>query len=420
MNESRARMLVLWLSFVAFVLSFAAWLQFGILGVKIQQEFSLSDQQLGLLGTVALLNGAIWRLPFGMLADLWGGKLTMILLVAVSALASFLVPFAYDYPTMLAVAFLVGIAGNGFTIGSAWNAAWFPKNQQGFAMGFFGMGNVGASVTKTIGPALIAIVPAAGLLGGFVPGGWRFIPFLYGVLLTLMTVALFFAPSPDRKPAQGRPFMKMIAPLGQARVWRFSLYYVVSFGAYIALATALPKFFVDVYGMSLTEAGFLTLPFVYASSLLRPFGGWLSDLFGPRRVTVAVFALGMLFAAILFVPMNVVLFTILVTFLGVTQGIGKASTIKYVPVYYPNDVGTVVGLVGALGALGGAFMPASFAWLKVETGMPQSMFWVVFGVTGISLGLLGFAVAGIRREEGLRKQTGELRPEHSMAVEAAR
>jgi NNP family nitrate/nitrite transporter-like MFS transporter len=180
MTESRARMLVLWLSFIAFVLSFAAWLMFGILGVKIQQEFGLTDQQIGLLGTVALLNGAIWRLPLGMLADLWGGKLTMFLLVVVAAIASFLVPFAHDYPTILAVAFLVGIAGNSFTIGTAWNAAWFPKDQQGFAMGFFGMGNVGAVVTKMIGPALIAIVPAAGLLGGFVPGGWRFIPFLYG------------------------------------------------------------------------------------------------------------------------------------------------------------------------------------------------------------------------------------------------
>ena len=410
MNEPRARMVVLWLSFIAFVLSFAAWLMFGILGVKIQEEFHLTDQQLGLLGTVALLNGAIWRLPFGMLADLWGGKLTMFLLVVVSAIASFLVPFAHDYPTMLAAAFFVGNAGNGITSGSASNAAWFPKNQQGCAMGFFGMGNVGASVTKMIGPALIALVPAAGLLGGFVPGGWRFIPFLYGILLTLTAGALLFAPSPDRKPAQGRSFVTMLVPLGQARVWRFSLYYVVAFGAYIALATALPKYFVDVYGVPLKEAGFLTLPFVFASSLLRPFGGWLSDLFGPRRVTMTVFACGMLFAAMLFVPMNLVLFTVVVTLLGVTQGIGKASTIKYVPVYYPKDVGAVVGLVGALGALGGAFMPATFAWLKGATGIPQSMFWVICGVTGISLGLLAFAVAGIRRQER-SQQKDEVRTE---------
>ena len=64
MNETRARTLVLTLSFIAFVLSFAAWLMFGVLGVKIQEEFGLTDMQLGLLGTIALINGSIWRLPF--------------------------------------------------------------------------------------------------------------------------------------------------------------------------------------------------------------------------------------------------------------------------------------------------------------------------------------------------------------------
>jgi MFS transporter, NNP family, nitrate/nitrite transporter len=413
MNETRARTLVLSLSFIAFVLSFAAWLMFGVLGVKIQEEFGLTDMQLGLLVTIALLNGSIWRLPFGMLADRWGGKRTMFMLVAFSALASLLVPFAYDYPTLLIAAFLVGMAGTGFTIGSAWNAAWFPKNQQGFAMGFFGMGNVGASVTKIIGPGLIAVVPAAGYLGGFVPGGWRFVPFLYGILLIFSAISLLFAPSPDRKPAQGRSLVKMMAPLKQPRVWRFSLYYVVAFGAYIALCSTLPKFFMAVYKIDLQLASNLTLPFIFASSLLRPLGGWLSDLFGPRRVTITVFSLGSLFAALLFVPMSLPLFTILVTLLGLTQGIGKASTIKYVPVYYPNDVGAVVGLVGALGALGGAAMPVTFAWLKEATGIPQSMFWVVCGVNAISLALLGFAVAGIRREERRQIETP------SMAVQPA-
>ena len=69
-------------------------------------------------------------------------------------------------------------------------------------------------------------------------------------------------------------------------------------------------------------------------------------------------------------------FTILVTLLGVTQGIGKASTIKYVPVYYPKDVGAVVGLVGALRAAGGSRKCRDVRVAKGTTGLPQSMFWV--------------------------------------------
>ena len=72
------------------------------------------DQQLGLLGIKLRLN-AIRRFAVRHARRSLGGKLTMFLLVVVSAIASFLVPFAHDYPTMLGVAFLVGIAGNGFT-----------------------------------------------------------------------------------------------------------------------------------------------------------------------------------------------------------------------------------------------------------------------------------------------------------------
>lgn len=397
-NESRQRLAVLWLSLVAFTLSFAAWLMFGVLGIPIQREYGLSDIELGWLSAIAILNGAIWRLPLGMLADRIGGKATFLGLLVFSSFSAFLVPFARDFTTLLCVAFLVGIAGNGFSVGSAWNAAWFPPAQQGFAMGLFGAGNVGASVTKLIGPTIIALVPASGLLGGLIPGGWRFVPFLYGILLFLAAVALLlYAPSPDRKPATGRKLAAMLEPLKQVRVWRFSLYYVVVFGTYVAMSAWLPKYFVSVYDVPLGTAALLTTPFIFASSLLRPLGGWLSDIYGPRVVTTAVFVCGALCSLLLFFPMGVAPFTVLITLLGVTQGIGKASTIKYIPVYYPKDVGTVVGLVGSLGALGGFFMPPLFAWMNQLTGQPQSMFWIIFAITAVSLGFLRLAVATIER-----------------------
>src|SRR5262249_28174039 len=153
-------------------------------------------------------------------------------------------------------------------------------------------------------------------------------------------------------------------------------YYVVVFGAYVALSAWLPNYYVTTYGVTLRTASLLTALFIFPASLLRPLGGWLSDLYGPRTVTHAVFS-GMLLATIpLCLPssllsLNVWMFATLTVLVGIGMGIGKASVYKYIPNYFPNDVGAVGGLVGMLGALGGFFLPKAFGWLGRATGFPQ-------------------------------------------------
>ncbi|MHB1308536.1 MAG: MFS transporter, partial [Limisphaerales bacterium] len=215
---------VLTLSTTAFTLMFAVWLMFGVLGIPIREEFGLSEVQFGWLTAIAILNGSIWRLLFGIWTDRHGGRLVMTVLVGATAIPAFLVSRATTFTELMGYAFLVGMAGNSFSVGIAWNSAWFPRNRQGFALGVFGAGNVGASVTKFIGPGLIALVPVAGWFGGWVPGGWRFVPFLYGFLLLAMAAALWFlSPAQDHRPGAGRPLGELLRPLRQVRVWRFSL-----------------------------------------------------------------------------------------------------------------------------------------------------------------------------------------------------
>lgn len=381
-RERRQRLQVLTLSTIAFTLMFAVWLMFGVLGVPIRKEFGLSDVQLSWLSAVAILNGSIWRLTAGILADRYGGRVVFTAMLFLTAIPAFLVAYAStSYQALLFYAFLVGLAGNSFNVGISWNAAWFPREQQGFALGMFGAGNVGASATKFIGPALIALTPPAGYLGGVIPGGWRFVSFLYGVLLILMGLALWaFTPRVDRKPGHGRSLGEMLRPLRYVRVWRFSLYYVVVFGAYVALSSWLPKYYVDVFGLPLHEAALLTALFIFPASLLRPVGGYLSDRFGARRIMYWTFGLMLLASGVLMMPwhMSVGLFTVLVFMIGIWMGIGKAAVYKHVAVYFPKDVGAVGGLVGMLGALGGFYLPPFFAYAQVLTGMPQSTFGVLF------------------------------------------
>lgn len=402
--ERSKRLRVMWLSFFGFTMLFGAWMMFGVLGMPIRTEMNLSKSDFAWLVATAILSGSLFRMPFGILADRHGGKLVFCWTLLITAVGALLVSQAQTFPQLLVFAFIVGLAGNGFAVGSTWNAAWFPRHQQGFAMGLFGAGNVGASITKFIGPGLIVLVPVP-LLGGLVPGGWRFVPFLYAVLLVGMAVLVWYGtPTPDRKPGVGRTLGDMLKPLQDIRVWRFSLYYVVVFGAYVAMASWLPRYYVDVYGLPLASAALITTPFILASSLLRPLGGYLSDRYGARPVTYGVFILTVLAAAALSFPIaSVTVFTALVFVIGIAQGIGKASTVKYVPEYYPKDVGAVVGLMGCLGGIGAFFMPPIFAYLETLTGQAQSMFWLVLTITLVSLLWLHIVVLGLRRQEANSK-----------------
>jgi len=419
---------VLGLSTAAFTLMFAVWLMLGMLSIPIKNELGLTDGQFLQLTIAAMLSGSLLRFNFGVWTDKYGGRRVLTALLLLSVVPTLLVSQVSSYPELLACAVMYGVAGNSFSVGIAWNAAWFPRTKQGFALGVFGAGNVGASVTKLVGPFLIAAVPAAGYLGGVIPGGWRFIPVMYGVLLVGMAAAVWFlSPKLDRCPGRGRKFVEMVQPLKKFRVWEYCLHYVVVFGAYVAFSNMLPLYFYKNYAVELApmlglsaetsaevgklvklsgpeyQAALAVIPgakadmayltkviglvvaflFVFPASLLRPLGGYLSDTYGPRPVMISVFVAMLISGTLLTVPLglSVVPFTALLFVLGAGMGVGKASVYKLIPDQFPHDVGAVGGLVGMLGALGGVLIPLGVAPLQAATGMPSVLFGVLLALT---------------------------------------
>lgn len=420
---------VLWLSTIAFTVLFAVWLMLGVLGLKIKADPQLmlgeaaatmsavqiqteTESRFEWLLAVSILSGALLRLNFGIWADRFGGRNMMVLLLLGCALPTAWVAYAQSYLELLVCAALFGLAGNSFSVGIAWNSAWFPAEKKGMALGVFGAGNVGASGTKllvVLVPGILTLIPAGGYWGGWIPGTWRIVPLIYaGVLIGMAAAILALCPTRDPKPAQGRLLSDMLAPLKHLRVWRLSLYYVVVFGAYVALSAWLPNYYINTFGVDLRTASLLTAVFIFPASLLRPVGGWLSDLYGPRRVTYAVF-IGMTAATLPLclpasvLPLSVWGFTALLFLVAVGMGIGKASVYKYVPNYFPHDVGAVGGLVGLLGALGGFVLPKVFGWLGRATGFPQAAFLALLVLTVASLVWLHLVV----RTTAVRQSNGE-------------
>jgi MFS transporter, NNP family, nitrate/nitrite transporter len=434
----RTRVLVL--STTAFTVMFAVWLMFGILGKPITDEFGLSEVQLSWIIAVAVLNGSLWRLPAGILADRYGGRKVMTFLLAATAVPTYLVTHAESYAMLLVLAFLLGFAGNAFSAGIAWNSAWQPREHQGFALGVFGAGNVGASVTKFIGPPIIAGTAGATYLG-FVEGGWRLVPVIYAVLLVALALTTWFVvPRRDHVPGSGQPLRAQLQPLKQMRVWRFGLYYVAVFGAYVALAAWLPTYYLDNFDVSLQTAALLTALFIFPASLLRPLGGSLSDRFGARRVMYWTFGVMLLTTGILMMPnghivivqpdgtrtehlaysMGIVPFTLLVFLLGCAMGIGKAGVFKHIPEYFPDKVGSVGGLVGMLGGLGGFFLPPLFAYTKAWFGFPSSTFFVLFVLTAVCAGWMHWTIVRMMHEDtpelaGLIEPASPVKPEEARA-----
>ena len=226
-----------------------------------------------------------------------------------------------------------------------------------------------------------------------------------------------------------------LEPLKNVQVWRFALYYFFTFGAFVALSLWLPRYLIGVYKLDIETAGMLGAAYSIPASLFRIYGGVLSDRYGARRIMYWMFGVSALITFILAYPptdyvvqsMNgplhfhmatgVVTFTCLIFVLGFFMSLGKAAVYKHIPVYYPDNVGSVGGLVGMIGGLGGFVLPIAFGALNDLTGIWTSCFMLLFLIAGVSLVWMHLAIQRMERDalaSGLHKlpEFPEMAPIH--------
>ena len=403
----RSRALVL--STFAFAICFAVWTLFSIIGLGIKQELGLSEAQFGLLVATPVLTGSLSRLALGLWAERHGGRLVFALQMGVTALAVWLLTMAESYPMFLLAALGLGLAGGSFIIGVSYVSRWYPAHLQGTALGIYGAGNVGAALTSFVAPFLVTAL------------GWEGTARVYAAVLGASALLFWALARTDpvheaRRVAATRPvsLARQLAPLKDLRVWRFSAYYFFVFGGFVALASFLPRYYVGAYGLELTTAGMLTTAYALPGAVFRALGGWISDRRGARYVLYRVFAASALLLALMSFPggsfqiagisgpvrLDLALplwgFTALTILLGFAMSLGSAAVFKHIPVYYPDHVGAVGGLVGMIGGLGGFFLPIAFGLLLDLTDIWTAPFLLLMLVV---TGTLWWMHASIRRME---------------------
>jgi MFS transporter, NNP family, nitrate/nitrite transporter len=370
MRRSAAQSLAI--ATASFALCFAAWGLISAFAPQFRQLFRLSATETALLVAVPVLLGSLARIPIGMLTDRFGGRVVFSLLMFVVAVPIFLVPQAEDYRSLLIVGFFLGLAGSSFAIGVGFVSRWFSAERQGSALGLYGLGNIGQSAAVFLGPVLATAV------------GWQAV--FRGAAVLLIGWAIVFALLARNAPATVRPkgVATMLGVLVRERLsWILALFYFLTFGGFVAFAIYLPTLLKDDFGLGPADAGFRTAGFVVMATLSRPLGGWLSDRIGGARVLSGVF-MGIVPFALLLAWPAMLPFTVGALGCAALLGVGNGAVFKLVPQYFPKEVGTVTGLVGAAGGAGGFFPPLVLGFFRDHTGAVWPGF-ILLAATSLAL-----------------------------------
>lgn len=340
-----SRWLALVLATVAFGLCFTVWGLVAPLAPEFRDLYGLSATQSGILVAVPVLLGAVARIPLGLLTDRFGGRIVFTVLMAFLVLPLALAGFTDSYGSLIAVSFFLGVAGASFAIGVPFVSRWFPPEQQGMALGLYGLGTGGTALAAQLAPRVSDRVDWSAAF-------WVFIPVMAIAAAGFWTLA---RDAPGPRPAG--TLATRLRPFRRPMAWVLSLFYFVTFGGFVAISVYLPTYLTDIYDLARSDAAMRASGFVLAAVLARPLGGYLSDRWGAPPLLNGVFIVVALLAIVLAFQPDMWLLTLAFLTIAVALGLGSGAVFKLVPTFFPNETGAVTGLVGAIGGLGGFFPP---------------------------------------------------------------
>ncbi|MEU7863973.1 MFS transporter [Nonomuraea sp. NPDC049141] len=373
-GSTRRSAMMLALATVGFAVNFWAWALLSPLGPRFKELLGLSATEQALLVAVPVIVGSLGRIPVGALTDRFGGRVMFPLISAVTIVPVLFIGVAgqSSLAALLVGGFFLGIGGTVFAVGVPFVSAWFPPERRGLAVGVFGMGMGGTAISAL---TTVRLVRTGGSATPFL---------LTAAALALYAVVAWFVlrDAPGRTAPAQSSLARLAAAVRLPITWQACVLYAVAFGGYVAFSVYLPVYLQSAYGLEQADAANRMAGFVILAVAMRPIGGWLSDQIGPIPVLVAVFTVVALCAAVqAFTPPLMMLGTVAFLTMAAALGAGSGATFALVATVAPADkVGSVTGLVGAAGGLGGF--------------VPPLVMGLVYGLFG-SYGLGLAALAGV-------------------------
>lgn len=345
------------------------WVLVGALGVFIAEDFGLTATQKGLMVAVPLLGGSLIRVAMGACTDRFGPRRTGILsmlIVAVPLTWAWLAVGTFNQ--MIVLGLFMGVAGASFAVSLPLASRAYPLKHQGLAMGVAGSGNSGAIISLALAPLLAERVGWHGVFGLMVP-------------VVLLIALVYGALARDHGPHADAPGPRrdVHALLRDPDLYWFSLLYAISFGGFVGLSSFLSIFFFDQYGLSRVEAGWAAAACALAGSFSRPIGGFVADRLGGLRVLTVLYpaisvSVG---GTALLLPLPFALTAVFLAMIGL--GLANGVIFQVVPQRFRPEIGTVSGLIGAAGGVGGFLLPSGLGLFRDLTGTYATGF-AVFAV----------------------------------------
>jgi NNP family nitrate/nitrite transporter-like MFS transporter len=328
--------------------------------------------------SVPILAGALMRFPLGILSQYIGRKKATLVemgLIAVAMLFGFF--FVHTFNDLLAMGVLLGIAGASFGVALSLGAGSFPAKHKGLAMGLVGAGNVGTAVSVLIAPPLAQAF------------GWVTVYGLAAIAILIpMVVMVVFAKEPDDLDAHAT-FKEHIACLFEKDGWAFSLIYAITFGGFIGLATFLPTYYYDQFGVSKVQAGQLTMLAAFMGAALRVFGGWISDRWGGiNTLTLVLVCVAATLSLCALATTSLVGTTLLIMLCFAALGAGNGALFQLVPLRWPTSTAVAGSMIGEFGALGGGLVPNAMGLSKQYLGTYAWGFVIFAGLACVMLVML--------------------------------